>query len=548
MFVPLMGLLLIPLLPAQDGVHADAAPVVATQEGSVRGQIDAEGNAVFQGIPYAAPPVGALRWRAPQPHAAWSSVRDATTPPPSCMQVDWGWNTRDAHADSEDCLYLNLATPALHPAHPLPVIVWIHGGANYNGSGRYSAGQTLTRHGVVLVSINYRLGIFGFLAHPALTAESPHHSSGNYALLDQIAALRWVHNNIAHFGGDPANVTIAGQSAGAIDVGMLLTSPVSQGLFAKAIDESGGPISPIPILPDLRDGEKLGQSLAAFAGAPAGPRQIEALRSMTAQQLLDATQRYTAPDAEGVPTRLGPALIVDGWALPLQPAAALRDAKAQRIPLLIGSNIQEFTFSGSSVIRPNRPPDPPAAVRKAIADEYGEEAAAATADYGLSPSDTPPVDPLLGSVGTQLRTDTFFRCPARIAGDWLSRSGVAIWEYQFERPLPGTGSASTRHSGELPYVFGSAQKPGPGAMGASFAPSDAALSEQMQSYWTNFAKTGNPNSAGLPFWPQYREPSPVLMRFPATATATTGPAARGVCRLLELHLDHTLSGRQPSAH
>ncbi|HEY6446635.1 MAG TPA: carboxylesterase family protein [Acidobacteriaceae bacterium] len=526
---------------AQNAQLPPAAPEVHTQQGVVRGSVEWQHTAIFQGIPYAAPPVADLRWRPPQAPAAWTGVRDATKPPHSCMQIDWGWNTRDAHDESEDCLYLNIATPSLHPAHPLPVLFWIHGGANYNGSGRYAAGQTLTQHGVVLVSINYRLGIFGFLALPQLTAESLHHSSGNYALLDQIAALRWVRDNIAQFGGNPRNVSIAGQSAGAIDVGMLLTTPGSRGLFEKAIDESGGPIAPEPILPTLAAAESLGQTFAAFAGAPAGSAQVAALRGMSAADLLDAGHRFTAPDKEGVPTHQGPELIVDGWVLPSQPAAAIRDGASHAVPLLIGSNIQEFSFSRSSVIQTGAPPDPPDALRSAIERNFGLQATAAIAAYGLAHSDAPPVDPQLGSAGTQLMTDTLFRCPARIAGAWLAHRGVAVWEYQFERPLPGSGSPSTRHSGELPYVFGWAQQSTIRVMGATFGPADAALSQQMQGYWTNFAKTGNPNGPGLPPWSGFSSGSPGLMHFTADGTSAAAPAApREPCTLLQTHIEQSL--------
>ncbi len=530
------------LAVAQTPPPPPAAPQVRVRQGLLRGQTGAQGAAIFQGIPYAAPPVGDLRWKPPQPPPHWTGVRDATTPPHACMQIDWGWNARDAEDESEDCLYLNVATPSLHPAHPLPVLFWIHGGANYNGSGRYPAGQTLTRQGVVLVSINYRLGVFGFLALPQLTAASPHHASGNDALLDQIAALRWVRDNIARFGGDPHNVTIAGQSAGAIDVGMLLTSPLSAGLLQRAISESGGAIAPNPILPTLHDAETLGQTFAAFAGAPAGPGQLAALRKIPASELLDAAHRFTAPDKEGVPTHQGPELIVDGWILPQQPAAALRDGHSHDVPLLIGNNIQEFSFSRSSVIQPNAPPDPPEALRKAILRNFGEQGPAAVAAYGLAHSDAPPVDQQLGSAGTQLMTDTMFRCPARIAGAWLAKRGIAVWEYQFERPLPGTSSPSTRHSGELPYVFGWAQLPAYHVMGATYGPADAALSEQMQGYWTNFAKTGDPNGAGLPNWPAYRGSSPALMHFTAQGSAAASPLElRPACVLLQAHIVQLLA-------
>jgi para-nitrobenzyl esterase len=542
----LRGLLLaVAAVLAAATVHAQtemakppSLPEAQTAQGTVRGSINFRGEAVFQAIPYAAPPVGDLRWKAPQPPAAWTGVRAADKPPHSCMQEDWGWNARDAHDDSEDCLYLNVATPSLHPDKPMPVIFWIHGGANYNGSGRYPIGETLTPHGVVLVSINYRLGVFGFLALPQLTAESAHHASGNYALMDQIAALRWVRDNIAAFGGDPHSVTVAGQSAGAIDIGMLLTSPESVGLFQKAIGESGGALT-APLLP-LHDAEATGEAFVTAAGAAPGPGQLAALRAMAATDLMDAAKGYTAPDKEGVATHEGPSLIVDEWILPIAPVAALHSGPALDVPLLIGNNIQEFSFSRSSVIQPNAPPDPPEPLRAAITHSFGDEAAAAIDAYGLAHSDAPPVDPQLGSAGTQYMTDTLFRCPARIAGDWLSQRGVAVWEYQFERPLPGSGSTATRHSGELPYVFGWAQRAGPGVMGAKYEAADATLSEQMQGYWTNFARTGNPNGAGLPEWPAYRGKTPSLMHFTGDGSAAAAGPERTTCSLLETHFEQTL--------
>jgi para-nitrobenzyl esterase len=529
---------------AQNPFQASAPPEVRTQQGALRGQFDAQGDPVFQAIPYAAPPVGDLRWRPPQSPAAWDGVRDATKAPHSCMQANWGWNVRDALNESEDCLYLNIATPSLHPPHPLPVLFWIHGGANYNGSGRYWQGQTLTQHGVVLVSINYRLGVFGFLALPALTAESPHHSSGNYALLDQIAALQWVRSNIARFGGDPTNITVAGQSAGAVDVGLLLAAPPSSGLFTKAIAESGGPIPPVPILHSLAEGEAIGQSFAAQAGAPAGPNQLAALRQVSASDVLEAANRFTAPDREGVPTHQGPEPIVDGWVLPAQPAEAIRDGASHKVPLLIGNNIEEFTFGRSSVVPSSAPPDPPEALRRAIEFNFGQEGSAAIAAYGLAHSDAPPVDPHLGSAGTQMMTDILFRCPARMTGDWLGHRGLSVWVYQFERPLPGTGSA-TRHSGELPYVFGWAQRLGPGVMGATYGPDDVALSQQIQAFWTNFAKTGNPNGSGLPSWPSFAPRAPSLMHFTAAGTAVAAPLEpRATCALYKTHLEQELKANQ----
>jgi para-nitrobenzyl esterase len=526
------------------GVAAGSAPPMAsTHEGKLRGKRMPDGSAVFLAIPYARPPVGDLRWRPPQRPPRWQGIRDATSPSSACMQIDWKWNSRDAKDGSEDCLYLNVVTPSLHPDHPLPVMFWIHGGANYNGSGRFVDGETITRHGVVLVSINYRLGIFGFLALPGLTAESPHHASGDYAILDQIAALEWVQDNIRNFGGDPRSVTIFGQSAGAMDVGMLIACPKARGLFKKAIDESGGPILPGAMLPPLQREEQIGVEFAKSAGAPAGNGRLAALRRMTAEQILQAGYRFTAPDAEGVPTHRGPDLALDGWVLPKQPAAVVLAGEVQ-VPLLIGSNIQEFSFSRSSVIRPGQAAEPADQLKKMIRQVFGDQSSAAIGLYGLDRTDTPAADPQLGTVGTQLMTDSYFRCPAIAAADWLSAKGRSVWEYRFERPLPGTGSTSTRHSGELPYVFGWAQQPGGHIMGASFGPADVKLSDEMQTYWTNFAKTADPNAPGLPEWPKYRTGAVDMLRFTSNGPVP-GKASRPVCTLFEKHLEAELA---PAAH
>jgi para-nitrobenzyl esterase len=520
-------------------VSAGSSPIVKTQQGMLRGAWQADGSAVFKAIPYAAAPVGALRWKAPQSPLPWNGVRDATGTPPACMQVDWKWNSSDARSDSEDCLYLNIVTPSLHPVQSMSVIFWIHGGGNYNGSGRSFENQTLTRHGVVLVNINYRLGVFGFLAHPQLTQESGKHTSGNYAIQDQIAALRWVHDNIIHFGGDPNNVTIAGQSAGAMNVGILLMTPASKGLFVRAIAESGGPINPEPMLPSLSRAESIGEKLAGSVGVAAGPGQLAALRKIPAAQLLDVVRHFTAQDSEGVPTREGPNLIVDGVVVPEQPTSAVHDGTIHPVPLLIGSNIQEFSFGRSSLIRGNSV-EPADEIRARIHQSFGEEATAAIAFYGLDKFDHPAPDPLLGSVGTQLMTDVYFRCPATITTQWLADRGKTVWQYDFERPLPGTEAISANHSGELPYVFGWAQLIGNRTVkffGASFGPQDALLSEQMQTYWVNFARNGDPNGRGLPSWPQAGGTTPQLMRFTSGGGAIAGQDLRlKLCNVYAQHL------------
>jgi para-nitrobenzyl esterase len=513
-----------------------SGPVAVTHQGAVRGQLASDGSTTFQNIPYARPPVGDLRWRDPEPPLPWSGVRDGTSPPAACMQADWGWNTEDARNDSEDCLYLNIATPSWPAMQKLPVLFWIHGGANYNGSGRMRA-QTLTRQGIVLVTINYRLGIFGFLAHPELTHQSKHYSSGNYAILDQIAALRWVRENIAAFGGDPSNITIAGQSAGAIDVGALTVSPLGRNSFERAIAESGGPIMPQPILPTLGQSEEVGKSFAEFAGG-----DIARLRSMSAQQLLDAASRFTAPDPEGVPTHPGPAISQDGWVLPAQPAALVKSGKIT-VPLLIGSNVQEFSFAHTSVIS-SETKEPTDKVRARIRETYGQQATKAIALYGLANSDAPASEPQLGTPGTQLMTDTYFRCPATITVGWLSGQDKPVWQYQFERPLPGTGATSTRHSGELPYVFGAPRLPGNRMLGAAFGEADAEISKAMQSYWANFVKTGNPNGTGVPNWPKFTKDSAAMMRFTSDGPVVSKNARVPLCQLYQINLELRLASKE----
>ena len=252
-------------LPAVDNL------VVSTTSGKLRGVSRPSGGAEFLGIPYAQPPVGDLRWHEPLPAKSWTGVREATAFGAPCAQPVLGdWNKHDSEASKEDCLFLNVMTPAWPSKAPLPVMFWLHGGANAGGtasSALYKDG-TLVQHGVVLVTVNYRLSIFGFLAHPELTRESSHHASGNYGLMDQIAALRWVRDNIAKFGGDPKNITVFGQSAGAQDTSLLMTSPLSKDLFQRAIAQSGSAL--MPPMPSLAEAEQAGEKVAAtLAGSPA---------------------------------------------------------------------------------------------------------------------------------------------------------------------------------------------------------------------------------------------------------------------------------------
>jgi para-nitrobenzyl esterase len=452
-------------------------PTATVTGGQIRGSLLEKGGALFKGIPYAQAPVGELRWREPQPVKAWSSIRDATAFSAPCAQ---NANGQMLGASSEDCLFLNVWTPEWPSITRRPVMVWIHGGGNYGGTASTNNfdGEALARRGVVLVSINYRLTVLGFFSHPELTRESPHHASGNYGLMDQIAALRWVRANIMGLGGDPANVTIFGQSAGAVDVNVLMTSPLAKGLFHKAIAESGtvtrnpdpgtlamtalgavmrvkeGPVSysdAAGLAEAEKSGEKLGASLAA-----------------------DLLKMVAGPQSS-----IGPAngVIVDGYVFSKAPAEVFATGKQQRVPLLIGNNARERT-----------PRTAPEEVSKAMEAMYGPLAPKAMALY------TPP-DPLYGPSDAQWVVDTMYRCPVVAQLMWHAATGNAAFEYQFDRAAPGRESLGAVHGAEVPYVFGS--------LSAAYSEADRETSAAMQQYWTNFAKTGNPNGPGLPEWPRF---------------------------------------------
>ena len=339
--VPLLSLLFIAwvglsfwslTLRAQDG-----SLVVKTQSGEIKGAPRPGGGADFLGIPYAQSPVGDLRWHEPLPAKSWSGVRNATTFGAPCAQPDLGdWNRRDAQTGKEDCLFLNVIVPQWPVTKPLPVMFWIHGGANEGGtasSALYKDG-TLVNHGVILVTVNYRLGIFGFLAHPELTAESAHHASGNYGLMDQVLALHWVRDNIASFGGDDKNITVFGQSAGAMDTSMLMTSPLAKGLFQKALAQSGAAFT-APLLP-LAQAEQAGTRLAQKLNAPAGDAQIKYLRAFSAADLLAALAKFPPNNR----VRVGPD--IDGYLLSQQPAIVFATGREAHIPFVYGTTTREF--------------------------------------------------------------------------------------------------------------------------------------------------------------------------------------------------------------
>jgi para-nitrobenzyl esterase len=445
---------------------------------------------VYRGIPYAAPPVGDLRWKAPQPPAPWRGVRQATEMPHACWQTPYPPAAAIYQAKlpplSEDCLYLNIWTPAKSAKERLPVMFWIHGGGftrGYGGSDAYN-GENLARKGAVIVTINYRLGIFGFFAHPELSAESPHHASGNYALLDQIAALEWVKKNIAAFGGDPGRVTIFGESAGSWSVNALMASPLAKELFHRAIGESGASFSPMKSLADAeKEGEKLAQSLAPDLNpqkpesTPAPANVIKVLRAVSAEELIKA---YGAEVVRPV---------VDGYVLPQDIATTFAQSRQNDVPLLAGYNADEGT-----TLAPQGANMKALVFTMGVHQRYGDHA-----DQMLKIYPAASDEEAVRSFYSAYRDQAFgweMRTWARMA----TKTGhQPAYLYYFSHRPPGPQSEKLRafHAAEIAYVFGMFPWPFP------WEESDRKLSDAIGSYWVNFAATGNPNGDGLPKWPAY---------------------------------------------
>ena len=464
---------------------------VQVESGIVRGEAFAGCGVVFRGIPYAAPPLSGRRWKKPTPPARWSGVRDATKPAAACLQNDYGWNRSDFLIGSEDCLTIDVRTPDLSGKRP--VLVWIHGGSNRAGSPGDMVLSPVGRD-VVLLAIRYRLGIFGFLSHRGFTAEGG--ASGNYGLMDQIAALKWVQRNITRFGGDPGNVTIAGESAGAQDVGLLLAAPAARGLFHKAILESGTPGFGLPFRP-LKDAELLGDQADDLLDSGG---DVAKLRSSSVPALL-AVDRQLYDDALETNDYLWLRTTIDGAVLPESPRRLLENAPPK--PVIIGSNRIELDLPGG---RPHRD----AFLAKAF--QRNERAAR---DYYRFDRPEPAADPRLGTRDQQLATDVTFRCPGVEMAQLLARKGAPVWHYEFDA-APGGGK--TTHAAEIPYIFGDERIGG----GLSLAP-----------YWTQFVRTGDPNAPGLPPWPQFTLAQQAHVRFDHRGVTLMSPLRPEVCSLLE---------------
>ena len=479
-------------------VRSLADEPVRIDSGLVAGTVGADpAIRVFRGIPFAAPPVGELRWREPRPVAPWSGVRSATQfgPTPEQGAIYTDAIIRNNKVD-EDCLYLNVWTPAKSAGERLPVMVWIYGGGYQAGSSSEPRhdGENLARKGVVLVTLNYRLGVFGFLVHPELTRESGRDSSGDYGLMDQIAALGWVQRNIAAFGGDPANVTVFGESVGSISASMLMTSPLARGLFQKAIGESGALFGTRDHL--LRDnmslaaGEKLGLKFQAAAGA----KSLAELRAMPAEQILKTGLADKSFEMWAV---------LDGYVLPKDPFAVWTEGRQSHVPLLAGWNADEIrvyrTFGKAR-----------RTAKGFIEDAHARFGPLADEVLRLYPAGS---DEEANRSAGDLEDDLFV---AYSNWKWiemqLGTGDSPVYRYSFDMPIPvepGTvinGAAATGadvgavHSGEIVYVFGSFG----GAPKVPWRSEDRRLSDAMGTYWTNFARTGDPNGPGVPAWPRYR--------------------------------------------
>ena len=469
------------------GVGSLAAQVqVRTETGVVAGTKSADGKvAIFKGKPFAAPPVGELRWKEPQPVAQWKGVRKATEFGARCMQarIYEDMVFRDA-GTSEDCLYLNVWAPKAKTGAKLAVMVWIYGGGFQAGatSEPRQDGEHLAHKGAVIMSMNYRLGIFGFFSHPGLTAESAHHASGNYGLMDQAAALKWVHENIAAFGGDPNNVTIFGESAGSFAVSALMASPLSKELIHAAIGESGAFFGKTVSAKPLAESERRD---AVFAES-LGLKSLGQLRGVSAQKLVEASK------SQNDDLRFRPN--IDGYFMPARPYEIYAKGEQAHIPLMAGWNRDEGSYQHFFGTAPVSKENYAAKIRQL----FGEAAPEA---LKLFPGGS---DEEVKSSAALLDTADFIAL-----GTWkwiemqLQTGAAPVYRYEFDQvPAPSKEHAAEAglayHSAEIEYVFGTLDwKKIP------WRAEDYKLSEQMGSYWTNFAKTGNPNGAGLGVWRMY---------------------------------------------
>lgn len=461
-----------------------AQPIVQTQSGKISGEILLGGIQVFKGVPFAAPPVGELRWKAPQPVKPWTDVKACTAYGASPMQGKpapfgpWTWGYLiPKEPISEDCLYLNVWSGAKSNKEKRPVLVWIYGGGFTSGGSGCAIydGEAMAKQGIVFVSINYRVGIFGFFAHPELTRESGHNASGNYGLMDQAAALQWVKNNIAAFGGDPNNITIAGQSAGSMSVHAMVATPLTKGLFQKAIAQSGASVTRANAT--LKDAEQDGLRLAAGAS-------LAQMRSLPAEELMKKNSVTRGP-------------VIDGYVLPMQIADIFAQNKENNVILMTGWNQDEGMMFGPAQNALN--------YRNGMGRQFGKDSVMALRYY---PGST---DEEAARSALDLSRDQIFGMPNYIWASTQAGKNRKVYVYRFARKVPATGEYAKYgafHTGEVPYAYNnlrSGDRP--------YEPGDQALADLMSAYWVNFVKHGDPNAMGMPQWPQFHNDSKMVMVF-----------------------------------
>ncbi|MGE0132962.1 MAG: carboxylesterase/lipase family protein [Blastocatellales bacterium] len=504
-----------------------ASAVVKVDSGQLQG-VEADGVTSFKGIPFAAPPVGELRWRPPQPTPKWTGVRQAAEFGRNCMQRAFGpppgAGVRPAaparQEPSEDCLYLNVWRPANPTARNLPVMVWIYGGGFVGGSSSSpnTSGVQFARQGVVLVSMNYRVGRFGFFAFPALSSERPNENKGNYAYMDQIAALQWVRRNIAAFGGNPNNVTIFGFSAGGVSVHSMLASPQARGLFHKAIVHSGGSRDSVLTARPMRaDGvdpnypvsaETIGIQFAKSMGIEGTDQAALAkLRSLSADEILRGAPPQpgvTAPSYETTP-------ILDGRLITETAETAYKARRQPRVPLMLGSNSADT--AGNRI---------KARSKDEFFARYGQWSAEAKAAY--DPDEATDFATMVSRAN-----DDFGQAePARFAANAFAANGSPVYLYMFSyvpTAMRERMRAGSPHGGDVAFAFGTLGG-GRGGAPTSPTPEDLAVSRMTQSYWVNFARTGDPNGAGLPTWPRHVARKDQIFTFRPDGSAGAGPDIR----------------------